>query len=186
MRSIILLVICFCTCVMCFAQKKKQAEAISVVEVAGIVQYQIAMEWTEISDFKDKRTGTEFINFQRIPIQTYSDSAKFIVTHSCKVENARGANIKAYSVPRLAMFQKKKDFKIVKTFTNSDGLLKVPYSVGYWAYYTDENNIIHKIVIIHGIHRNGFGFQFFIDCPKDVFPALEQEITAQISSIRFL
>jgi len=185
MRPIILLVICFCTCVMCFAQKK-QAPAISVVEVAGIIQYQIAMEWTEISNFKDKRIGTEFINFQRIPIQTYSDSAKFIVTHSCKVENARGAGIRAYSLPRLAMFQKKKDFKIVKTFTNSDGLLKVAYSIGYWAYYTDENNIIHKIVIIHGIHPNGFGFQFFIDCPKNVFPALEQEITAQISSIRFL
>jgi len=186
MRSIILFAICFSMCcVVCFAQKKRAAD-ITVVEVAGIIQYQIAMEWTEISDFKDKRTGTEFINFQRIPIQTYSDSAKFIVTHSCKVENARGANIRAYSVPRLAMFQKKKDFKIVKTFTNSDGLLKVAYSVGYWAYYTDENNIIHKIVIIHGIHPNGFGFQFFIDCPKDVFPALEQEITTQISSIRFL
>jgi hypothetical protein len=184
MRSIIPFVICFCTCVMCFAQKKRAA-AITDVEVAGIIQYQIPMEWTEISDFKDKRTGTEFINFQRIPV--HIDSLKlFVVTQSCKVENARGADIKSYSVPRLAMFQKKKDFKIVKTFTNSDGLLKVAYSIGYWAYYTDENNTIHKIVIIHGIHPSGFGFQFFIDCPKDVFPALEQEITAQISSIRFL
>ena len=58
--------------------------------------------------------------------------------------------------------------------------------MGYWAYYTDENDIIHKVVIIHGIHPNGFGFQFFIDCPKDIFPKLEQEITAQIRSIRFL
>jgi hypothetical protein len=171
-------------CFVCFGQKKRAA-AITVVEVADIMQYQIPMEWTEISDFKDKRTGTEFINFQRIPV--HIDSLKlFVVTQSCKVENARGADIKAYSVPRLAMFQKKKDFKIVKTFTNSDGLLKVAYSIGYWAYYTDESNTIHKIVIIHGIHPSGFGFQFFIDCPKDVFPALEQEITAQISSIRFL
>ncbi|WP_018341582.1 hypothetical protein [Cytophaga aurantiaca] len=184
MRFLILSTICFCTCITGFAQKKK-APTFTTVDVAGIVQYQISMEWTEISDFKDKRTGTEFINFQRIPIQT--DTAKlFVVTQSCKVENARGAGIKAYSVPRLEMFKKKKDFKIVKTFTNSDGLLKVAYSIGYWAYYTDENNIVHKIVIIHGIHKNGFGFQFFIDCPKDVFPALEQEITAQISSIKFL
>lgn len=184
MRSILLFVICLCVCITSFAQKKK-APPFSTVEVAGTIQFQIPMEWTQISDFKDKRTGTEFINFQRIPI--HIDSLKlFVVTQSCKVENARGANIKAYSVPRLAMFQKKKDFKIVKTFTNSDGLLKVAYSIGYWAYYTDENNIIHKIVIIHGIHPNGFGFQFFIDCPKDVFPALEQEITTQISSIRFL
>lgn len=185
MRSILFSVICFCAFTVCFAQKKK-AVTFSVVKVAEIIQYQISMEWTEISDFKDKRTGTEFINFQRIPIETDADSIKkFVLTHSCKVENARGANIRAYSVPRLAMFQKKKDFKIVKTFTNSDGLLKVPYSVGYWAYYTDENNIVHKIVIIHGIHPSGFGFQFFIDCPKDLFPALEEEITTQIASIRF-
>lgn len=185
MRSLLLLLTCFSLCATGFAQKKQQAPAFTTIEVAEILQYQISMEWTEISDFKDKKSGTEFINFQRIPIQT--DTAKlFVVTQSCKVENARGANIKAYSVPRLAMFQKKKDFKIVKTFTNSDGVLKVAYSVGYWAYYTDENNIVHKIVIIHGIHPSGFGFQFFIDCPKEVFPALEQEITTQISSIRFI
>jgi len=171
-------------CVVCYAQKKQQP-AISTIEVGNTVQYEITREWSETSDFKDKRTGTEFINFQRVPIQIDSVTS-FIVTQSCKVENARGANIKTYSIARLSMFQKKKDFRIVKTFTRSDGLLQVPYSVGYWAFYTDESDIIHKIVIIHGIHSNGFGFQFFIDCTNDQFSLLEEEITAQIRSIHFL
>jgi len=181
---LILSFICVCACVVCYAQKNPPP-AISTIEVGNTLQYQITREWSELSDFKDKRTGTEFINFQRTPIQI--DSVKsFIVTQSCKVENARGANIKTYSVARLGMFQQKKNFRIIKTFTRSDGLLQVPYSVGYWAYYTDESDILHKVVIIHGIHSNGFGFQFFIDCTNDQFPMLEEEITAQVRSIHFL
>ena len=181
---LILSIVCICLCVVCHAQKK-QPPAISIIKVANTVQYQISNQWNETSDFKDKRTGTEFINFQRGPMQI--DSVKScIVTQSCKVENARGANIRTYSLARIGMFQKQKDFRVMKIITNTDGLLQVPYSVGFWALYTDENDIVHKVIIIHGIHPNGFGFQFFIDCPKDIFPALEQEITDQVRSISFL
>ncbi len=181
---LILSVVCICAYVVCYAQKK-QPPPFSTIQVGNTVQYEISSVWSETSDFKDKRTGTEFINFQRKPVQVDSVQS-FIVTQACKVENARGADIRTYSMARIGMFQKKKDFRIVKTITNTDGVLQVPYSIGFWAFYTDENDVVHRVIIVHGIHSTGFGFQFFIDCPNPVFSSLEQEITAQLRSIRFL
>ncbi len=170
----------------CFSAFCQQLHENSVtVYVNRTVQYQITADWTKTSSTYDKKQGVEVVNYQRSPIKT--DSAKiFVLTQSCKVENARNTTIKAYSLASLGMFQKADGFKITKTFTHTDGLLQIPYTVGYWAVYTDKNNILHKVVIVHGIHSNGKGFQFFIDCPAPVFEQSEVEITDQVRSLRFL
>ncbi|ABG60947.1 hypothetical protein [Cytophaga hutchinsonii] len=170
----------------CFSAYSQQQDQNAVtVSVKRTIQYQTTADWTKTSSTYDKKQGIEVVNYQRSPIKTDSTNT-FIVTQSCKVENARGASIKAYSLASLSMFQKADGFKITKTFTHTDGLLQIPYTVGYWAVYTDKNKTQHKVVIIHGIHSNGNGFQFFIDCPAPVFEQSEVEITAQVSSLKLL
>lgn len=182
MRNLLLLLFCLC-CFSAFCQQ--DSENTITVSVSRTIQYQTTADWVKASSTYDKKQGTEVVNYQRTPIKTDSNKT-FVLTQSCKVENARGATIKSYSLASLSMFQKADGFKITKTFTHTDGLLQIPYTVGYWAIYTDKNNILHKVVIIHGIHPNGNGFQFFIDCPAPVFEQSEVEITAQVSSLRLL
>lgn len=164
--------------------QKAEPNVSFVVEVGNTLQYQSSAEWTKTTSYQDKKRSIEIVNFERKPIQT--DSGKTLAaTQSCKVEPARGTDIKNYSLNSLAFFQKKKGFKISKTFTHSDGLLQLSYAVGYWATYLDDSNVLHKVVIVHGIHPKGFGIQFFIDCPDAVFAVLEEEIAAQIRSLQY-
>lgn len=171
----------------CFSTYSQQSveNAFTTVTVNRTIQYTTTSEWAKVSSTSDKKQGVEAVNYQRSPIQ--DDSGRtFVLTQSCKVEHARGATIKSYSIASLKMFQQATDFKITKTFTHTDGLLQIPYTIGYWAVYTDKNNMPHKVVIIHGIHSNGNGFQFFIDCPNAVFDQSEEEITAQVRSLTLL
>lgn len=163
--------------------QKPEVNPSFVFVVGNTIQYQSSADWTRTSSYQDKKRGIEIVNFERKPIQTDSGKA-FAATQSCKIEPGR-ADIKNYSLNSLAFFQKKKGFKITKTFTHSDGMLQLSYAVGYWASYVDDSNILHKVVIVHGIHPKGFGVQFFIDCPDAIFYELEEEITAQIRSIQY-
>jgi len=166
-----------------YAQKTESNSSFDI-ELGNAIHYQSTSDWTKTSSYQDKKRGVEIVNFERKPIKT--DSGKtFAATQSCKVEPARGADIKNYSLNSLAFFQKKNSFKITKTFTHSDGMLQLSYAVGYWATYLDESNVLHKVVIVHGIHPKGYGIQFFIDCPEAIFSNMEEEITAQIRSLQY-
>ena len=183
MRSIIVLagiLFSFLT----YAQSNNTDNPLTTVEVGRIIQYQSSGDWIKTSFYQDKKRSIEIVNFERKGIQT--DSSKtYVATQSCKVEPAVGKDIKSYSLSSLGFFQKKNDFKITKTFTHSDGMLQLSYAVGYWANYTDDSGLLHKLIIVHGIHPKGYGIQFFIDCPDVIFSVLEEEITAQIRSIQY-
>ena len=154
-------------------------------ELARTLRFQTTSEWIKSSASQDKKRGIEIINFQRSAVE--SDSGKkYIATQSCKIEKIPATNIKTYSLSALTPFQKKKGFRIIKTITHTDGLLPLDYAIGYWAYYTDDTNVLHRLIIVHGIHQNGNGVQFFIDCPDTVFSQLEEEITAEIRTLAFL
>lgn len=175
--------LCLLFSLVTYAQKAGEDPSF-IVELGNAVQYQTSAEWTITSSHLDKKRGVEVVNFERKAIQTDSGKA-FAATQSCKTEPARGADIKNYSLNSLGFFQKKNGFNIAKTFTHSDGMLQLSYAVGYWASYLDESNVLHKVVIVHGIHPKGFGVQFFIDCPEAIFLVLEEEITAQVRSIQY-
>jgi hypothetical protein len=153
------------------------------VELGHTIKYQSTADWVKTSFYQDKKKGVEILNYERKAVETEANK-RFVATQACKTEPARGADIKTYSLSSLGFFQKKKDFKIIKTITHTDGLLQISYAIGYWAIYTDDTGISHKVIIIHGIHPNGNGFQFFIDCPEPVFVTLEEEITAQVRSLQ--
>lgn len=153
------------------------------VELGRTIQYQSTADWVKTSFYQDKKKGVEILNYERKAVETEANK-RFVATQACKTEPARGVDIKTYSLASLAFFQKKKDFKILKTITHTDGLLQITYAIGYWAAYIDDAGIPHKVIIVHGIHPNGNGFQFFIDCPEPVFVTLEEEITAQVRSLQ--
>jgi hypothetical protein len=157
----------------------------TTVDILHVVRYQTTADWTKKSFSLDKKREIEVVNYQRVPIDTDSNK-QYIPTQSCKVEKMSPTDIKTYSLSSLKIFQQKRDFKILKTITHTDGLLQLTYAIGYWATYTDEANVPHKLIIVHGIHPNGKGLQFFIDCPNVIFPILEEEITAQIRSLTFI
>lgn len=164
--------------------QNNESNTTTSIELGHILVYQSTGDWTKTSFYQDKKRGVEIINFERKAIQT--DSGKtYAATQSCKVEPARATDIKNYSLSSLGFFQKKKDFKITKTFTHSDGMLQLSYAVGYWASYVDDSNVLHKVIIVHAIHPKGNGVQFFIDCPDVIFAELEEEITAQVRSLQY-
>lgn len=154
-------------------------------ELMRTLHFQTTSDWIKSSALQDKKRGVEIISLQRTAIQ--SDSGKkYIATQSCKIERIPPTTIKSYSLSALSVFQKKKDFRIAKTITHTDGLLQLTYAIGYWAYYVDNANILHRLIIVHGIHQNANGMQFFIDCPDEVFLQLEAEITDEIRTLMFL
>ena len=104
---------------------------------------------------------------------------------SCVVEPATNADIRQYSTASLGFFKSLNGFKILKVITHSDGVLQIPYAIGYWATYTDAANVPHRLMIVHALNH-GTGLKFFIDVPEESFPALEEEITAIVHSLRFL
>jgi len=154
-------------------------------ELVRTLRFQTTLDWAKTSASQDKKRGIEIINLQRTAVE--SDlGKKYIATQSCKIEKLPPTNIKNYSLSALSIFQKKKGFKIIKTITHTDGLLQLTYAIGYWAYYVDDAHVLHKLIIVHGIHKNGNGVQFFIDCPDTIFLQLEEEITAEIRTLSFL
>ena len=155
------------------------------VDLLHTVRYQTTADWVKKSFSLDKKRAIEIVNFQRAPIAADSNK-KYIPTQSCKVEKMSPTDIRTYSLSSLKIFQQKKDFKILKTITHTDGLLQLTYAIGYWATYMDDSNVLHKLIIVHGIHPNGKGLQFFIDCPNAIFSNLEEEITAQVRSLTFI
>ncbi|MBC7451325.1 MAG: hypothetical protein H7259_07525, partial [Cytophagales bacterium] len=125
------------------------------------------------------------LNFQRTEL-ILASGKKCIPTESCLVENVRSTDIKNYSTSSLVVFQKQRNFKILKIITHTDGVLTIPYAIGYWAVYTDDKEVSHKVIIIHALNNRGKGLQFLIDCPEEGFAGLEEEITGIIRSLSFL
>ena len=154
-------------------------------ELVRTLRFQTTSDWVKTSASQDKKRGIEIVNLQRSAIESVLGK-KYTATQSCKIERISPTNIKSYSLSALSVFQKKKDFRIAKTITHTDGLLQLTYAIGYWAYYLDDANILHRLIIVHGIHQNGNGMQFFIDCPDEVFVKLEAEITDEIRTLTFL
>ena len=174
----------FCIIFYCTAYSQDTDPVTTIpVELGRTIQYQSTADWVKTSFYQDKKKGVEILNYERKAVETEAKK-RYVATQACKTEPARGADIKTYSLTSLAFFQKKKDFKILKTITHTDGLLQISYAIGYWAVYTDDTGVVHKVIIIHGIHPNGKGFQFFVDCPEPVFVTLEEEITAQVRSLQ--
>lgn len=149
------------------------------------ITFKATDKWSKTTSHIDKKRNIQVYNFSREAI-TSDSGGVYIATKSCLVEKIIPTTIKNYSLASLAAFKKKKDFKIVKTITSSDGLLRLPYAIGYWAFYLDEKDVKHRLIIINGIHPASRGLQFFIDCPEPIFLQLEGEITAEIRSLKFL
>jgi hypothetical protein len=152
---------------------------------AQTVTFKTTEAWSKTNSVINKKRNIQVYNFERDPI-TSDSGGVFIATQSCLVEKILPTSIKNYSLASLTSFKTKKDFKIVKVITRSDGLLQLPYSIGYWAFYLDENDVKHRLIIINGIHPASRGLQFFIDCPEPIFLQLEKEITAEIRTLKFL
>jgi len=169
----------------CNAQTNNNPE-FQTITVRKAVSYKQSIDWSKTSSQQDKKRGLEIITYTRKEFSLTSGK-KIAPTQSCIVESVRNSDIKSYSSANLAFFKKQTDFKIQKIITHNDGLLSIPYAIGYWATYSDAKGIIHKVIIVHALNSNkGIGLQFFIDCPEDGFSDLETEITDIIRSIQFI
>ena len=169
----------------CIAQTNNNPE-IQTVIVGKAVCYKLITDWSKTSSQQDKKRGLEIVSYSRKEF-TLTSGKKIAPTQSCIIESVRNSDIKSYSSANLAFFKKQTDFKIQKIITHNDGLLSMPYAIGYWATYLDAKGIMHKVIIVHALNSNkGVGLQFFIDCPEDGFSDLETEITDIIRSIQFI
>jgi hypothetical protein len=169
----------------CNAQTNNNPEIQSII-VGKAVSYKQSSDWSRTSSQQDKKRGLEIITYTRKEF-TLSSGKKIAPTQSCIVESVRNSDIKSYSSANLVFFKKQTNFKIQKIITHNDGLLSIPYAIGYWASYLDAKGIMHKVIIIHALNSNkGIGLQFFIDCPEDGFADLETEITDIIRSVQFI
>lgn len=162
-----------------------QEDPLLTYTYAQTITYKATEKWSKTTSHIDKKRNIQVYNFAREAI-TSDSGGVYIATKSCLVEKILPTTIKNYSLASLSAFQKKKDFRIFKTITSSDGLLRLPYAIGYWAFYVDENDVKHRLIIINGIHPASRGLQFFIDCPEPIFLQLEGEITTEIRSLKFL
>jgi hypothetical protein len=169
----------------CNAQTNNNPE-IQTIIVGKAVSYKQSADWSKTSSQQDKKRGLETITYIRKEF-TLPSGGKIAPTQSCIVESVRNSDIKSYSSANLAFFKKQTEFKIQKIITHNDGLLSIPYAIGYWATYIDVKGTIHKVIIIHALNSlKGIGLQFFIDCPEDGFSDLETEITDIIRTIQFI
>ena len=156
--------------------------------IAGkAVSFKQTNSWTLSSTDTDKKIGKVFLTYTHKPIRLASNKKQIIPTESCIVETVSGyTDIKNYSLKNLAFFKKQPSFRIQKIITHDDGLITIPYAIGYWATYSDNSETIHTIIIIHALNNRGKGLQFLIDCPEEGFSDMEIEITDILRSLHFI
>lgn len=147
------------------------------------ISFFISDQW--VLQSKDQNKGCLTLNFIRKPLVV--DSVSYVATFSFIAETLKGPqDIRTYSTQRLAFFQKQKEFELLKNFTSSDGRFSVPYTIGYEARYTDSKGNPHRLWILHGLNqRSKSGLQAFSDVPEEVWPVLEEEITAIWRSLQY-
>jgi hypothetical protein len=134
---------------------------------------------------KEQNKGSLTLNFTRKAIVI--DGISYVATFSFIAETLKGAqDIRTYSTQRLVFFQNQKEFELLKTFTSSDGRFSVPYTIGYEAQYSDSKSNVHRLWILHGLNnRSRSGLQAFSDVPEEIWPILEEEITAIWRSLQY-
>jgi len=121
--------------------------------------------------------------YERNPIA--GKSVKSIPAVSIIVEpRPAEQTITTYSTARLSTIMKQKNFKEQKTFTNSDGMLKLPYAIGYKCFYDDATGVNHTLYVIHSL-KDGKGMQIWLDITTEAFPLYEEEITSMIRSFQY-
>ena len=103
-------------------QMSPDPTSVTTIDVLQTVRYQTTTDWIKKTCTLDKKREVEFVNFQRRPIGADSNK-NYIPTQACKVEKMPPTDIKTYSISSLKIFQQKKDFKILKTITHTDGKL---------------------------------------------------------------
>lgn len=90
-----------------------------------------------------------------------------------------------YSVFKQTGFAERlKNYKVEKTFTNSDGMLKMSYAIGNKARYEDEEGVKHTFYFIHLVEETK-GVQILIEVPSAGFPLYEEELTSIIRSLEY-
>ena len=107
-----------------------------------------------------------------------------VATFSYKVEKVKAyTDIQRFSTAQLMSFNHLEGFKILKSFTSSDGRFSLPYTVGYEAVYWDEHKIKHHLYLLHSIQET-YGISIMLDFPDEYHRLYEEEQVAILHSIQ--
>lgn len=123
--------------------------------------------------------------FQTIYRFKGSDTLKADAKLSIELSNAQGKTIRVFSESKRKPFDQKPGFIIKKVITPSDGLLPLPYSIGYWCTYNNGNEALNYL-IIHAIDKQKTGLSLILSCHSDDFKDLEGEWIQIVKSLTFI
>lgn len=164
-----------------YGQQAEGKEEEVSLKTAGITWAFPNKEWKLLDRQKNK--NTELFSYARTPI--VSGDKTITPTLTVMVDQLSGyTDLRAYSQRKLSPLEKQKEFNIEKVFTSSDGMLQLPYAIGYKTTYKDSSANKHVLYVIHGI-KNTKGIQLWLDITSELYDEYEEELTSIIRSMGY-
>jgi hypothetical protein len=143
------------------------------------LQFETISTWAQVYKNQNKSI------FQTIYRFKGSDTLKSDAKLSIELSDASTKNIRSFSETKRKPFDQKPGFIIKKIITPSDGLIPLPYAIGYWCTLNADNNDM-QYLIIHAIHQQKIGLSMVLSCHSDDFKSLESEWIQIVKSLTFI
>jgi hypothetical protein len=149
------------------------------ITINKLLQFETRSKWVQVYKNQNKST------FQTIYRFNGSDTLKLEAKISIELSNATGKTIRMFSESKRKPFDQKPGFEIKKVITPSDGLLPIPYAIGYWCTYSTDGNEI-RYLIIHAIDKQKTGLSMVFSCDASDFTFLENEWVYIVKNLQFI
>ncbi|MCC6299738.1 MAG: hypothetical protein IT314_10600 [Anaerolineales bacterium] len=130
----------------------------------------------------ESKADAEVISFWRKGILDSSGREIVPVLGIVVGEVPEKSDIVEYSAFWRANFPK---HQVDDIFTKDDGLINLPYAIGYKIRYTDQYSIEHTIFLIHAI-KEKTSFQISLDSTTEMFPQFEGDFIKILKSIEYI
>jgi hypothetical protein len=175
----------------CAANQSAKSSQLSEIQVAGgrVTFPQLGLSFAfpssdwDVNPFRhESKSDAEIISFWRKGILDSSGREIVPVFGIVVLEVPENSDIVEYSAFWRTNFP---NHQVDDIFTKDDGLINLPYAIGYKIRYTDQYSIEHTIFLIHAI-KEKFGFQISLDSTSEVFPQFEDDFMKILKSIEYI